>query len=425
MISVPDDLKRYRRKRLVSGPWRLEGKLGQPAAAALVIPALAESATLPKTLQSLAANDSELLERTLIIVVINQRSDSADELRQDNRRCLGLLRKFPAGRLRLAWVNACTDGRELPPGQGVGLARKIGFDLCLEHLDWRQDPFLISLDADTLVDPGYLAALHQHFKTRRRGGAVIPFRHRKASSPAQEEAIRLYELYLRSYTYGLKLAGSPYAYTSIGSAFACSAAAYIQAGGMNRRLAGEDFYFLQQLNKISGIDEVAGALVRPSPRASLRVPFGTGRTVSRLSNGEAANFTFCSHSAFTRLQQFLQSVEDSWSAPAVQLLAQAGTLDNRLRNYLEQLNFALAWSQLQRNHSSRVQFIRGFHGWFDGLRTRQLLTSLTGDDTSSPLQKVNGLFKWGGLPTQHQEQDQLALLEQLQGIPPALTAHTQ
>jgi len=47
----------------------------------------------------------------------------------------------------------------------------------------------------------------------------------------------------------LQQAGSPYAYHTIGSAFACRAEAYIAAGGMNRRHAAEDFYFLQQLAK--------------------------------------------------------------------------------------------------------------------------------------------------------------------------------
>ncbi|MDT8419912.1 MAG: hypothetical protein RQ754_05740 [Desulfuromonadales bacterium] len=420
MSVFPDSLQRYRRKRMVTGPWLLEGDLGKPAAAAVVIPALAESDSLPGTLHSLAANDLQLLQRTLIVVVVNHRADTASDLQQDNLRCLARLRQFPADGLRLAWVDGCSPGRELPPGQGVGLARKIGFDLCLERLDWRQPPFLVSLDADTLVAPDYLTALHQHFATSRCGGAVIPFRHDRGPSAAHEEAIRLYELYLRSYTFGLKLAGSPYAYTSIGSAFACTAAAYIQAGGMNRRLAGEDFYFLQQLNKTSGIEDVHGTLVLPSPRSSLRVPFGTGQTVSMLNESGKTNFSFCAHSAFILLRQFLEIVEHGWNLPAEQLLLQAASLDNRLRNYLDGRNFTAAWSLLQKNHPGKSQFLRGFHGWFDGLRTRQLLTILSGDETSSPRQRINDLFRWGGLPPRDLESEQLALLEQLQGIPASL-----
>jgi hypothetical protein len=52
---------------------------------------------------------------------------------------------------------------------------------------------------------------------------------------------------------------------------ACRASAYVAAGGMNRRLAGEDFYFLQQVHKTSGVAALYGTTVHPSPRSSQRV----------------------------------------------------------------------------------------------------------------------------------------------------------
>jgi len=60
---------------------------------------------------------------------------------------------------------------------------------------------------------------------------------------------------------------------SLGGAIAliaCTAQAYIAVGGMVRRQAGEDFYFLQKLAKRGPIHEIADTTVRPSPRRSDR-----------------------------------------------------------------------------------------------------------------------------------------------------------
>jgi hypothetical protein len=122
-------------------------------------------------------------------------------------------------------VDAASAGRELPAkGGGVGLARKIGFDLALSILAFeRSDPLLIALDADTLVMPDYLPSLVSHFQMAAAGGAVIPFCHQGGSSPRHDRAIRRYELFLRSYVLGLSRADSPYAFHTVGSAMACTA----------------------------------------------------------------------------------------------------------------------------------------------------------------------------------------------------------
>ena len=40
----------------------------------------------------------------------------------------------------------------------------------------------------------------------------------------------------------------------------CTAKSYVATGGMNRRMAGEDFYFLQKLAKTDGVDLRVGKL---------------------------------------------------------------------------------------------------------------------------------------------------------------------
>src|SRR5690606_34259480 len=81
---------------------------------------------------------------------------------------------------------------------------------------------------------------------------------------------------------GLAWCGSPYAFHTIGSTMACTARAYAPVAGMPKRTAGEDFYFLDKLAKAGPIEPMNGTVVQCSPRASHRVPFGTGRRMSQL-----------------------------------------------------------------------------------------------------------------------------------------------
>ncbi len=413
-MSMKRQLKRYLDNRAVLSPWRLDGDREGDIEAAVVVPALAESAGLPATLQSVAENDPEMLCRTLVVIVVNNRADASGEVRRDNEIVLDWLASHPFPPLRLAWVNAAATGLELPAGQGVGLARKIGFDAALQHLDWNKDPLLISLDADTLVDPNYLAAVFRHFASASTAGAVIPFRHQQGADLLQEEAIRRYELFLRSYQFGLKQAGSLYAYHSIGSAFACRAQGYIEAGGMNRRLAGEDFYFLQQLSKVGGVSLVDGTQVHPAARSSTRVPFGTGRIVEQHQQGVRPGYQFVDKRAFSLLQCWLRLIEEDSAATPATLLGRARRLSMELAEFVEGRNFALIWDRLQNNHRCEMQRIRAFHHWFDALRTRQLLTRLSAT-TCDPVPLVEELLDWGGYPGCRDTCSQLALLERVQG----------
>lgn len=408
-------LEKYLRSRAITLPWSLVGTDRSDFKAATVIPALAESKSLPKTIDSLALNPAELLQQTLIIVVVNNRSSASEQLKADNRATLEWLQSEPHSQLTLAWVDAASSGLELPEKEGVGLARKIGFDLALTKLDWTQNPLLISLDADTLVEQNYLNAIFEHFDQSGCGGATVPFRHQAADEPLQQAAIRQYELYLRSYLFGLQQAGSPYAYHTIGSAFVCRAEAYLAAGGMNRRHAAEDFYFLQQLAKTSGVEIITGTLVCPSARFSERVPFGTGRAVQEQVSAGQRPFQFSSASSFQVLQQWLQLAADFIEAPVATVVEEAEAISSVLAEMLAELDFASIWSQLQNNFVDPEKRLAAFHCWFDGLRTRQLLTRLDAACTQSRDELLAELLRWGGYPGRDDGVSQLQQLERLQG----------
>jgi hypothetical protein len=281
---------------------------------------------------------------------------------------------------------------------GVGFARKLGLDLSLSRLNWEEEPLLVCLDADTLVEANYLSVIASHFQQSALGAAVLPFRHQPGIDAAQQAAIDRYELFLRSYVYGLRLAGSPYAFNSIGSAIACRASAYVRCGGMNCRKAGEDFYFLQKLAKTDGVDFLTGTTVFPEPRVSERVPFGTGRSMARLLDGDAQAVLFYPVETFRVLAAWLHAVEHNLSGDAGSLLILAEKISTELANYLEQANWRTTWPRLQSTHKSEVQRLQAFHLWFDGFRTMRLIHMLcdVGPCRGEPEDVLPGYFAWEG-----------------------------
>ncbi len=321
-----------------------------------------------------------MLNRFLILVVVNNRADADDADIADNLESVALLPKWKQqyGLQNLFWVDAASAGRELPLRQGVGLARKIGMDLTLRHLDYSgKDPVLVCLDADTLVQPDYLPALVRHFDDAAAGGASIPYRHRPAATPAGRAAIERYELFLRAYVLGLERAASPYAFHTIGSAMACRASAYIAAGGMNRRMAGEDFYFLQQIFKTAGVATLSGTTVYPSPRSSHRVPFGTGRAVGDMLVQGGKLLLFYQPVVFEIVGDWLAYVTENHKADAATLLNGALRISPVLHEFLEQAGFGASWDNLKNNCRDSTRLLPAFHGWFDAFRTMRLIHQLS------------------------------------------------
>lgn len=396
-------INNYLKSRTIGGPWLIEGCTEGGFSGAVVIPALAESATLFATLSSLASNPPELLLRFLVLVVVNHRADAAFGDQSDNLATLALLAESVASfpQLNLAWIDAASPGLELPSkGGGVGLARRIGLDLALSRLHSNgHDPILVCLDADTLVRPDYLPALIRHFGQSRCGAAVIPFLHQQGLSPQADRAIMRYELFLRCYVLGLSLAGSPYAFHSVGSAMACRATAYVKIGGMNSRSAGEDFYFLQQLARTVCVEQVAGTVVYPSQRASHRVPFGTGRSISRILDGGDEELLFYQTPCFRILGEWLTLVASRLDIEGSELLKLAGAISTDLAEYLELNRFREVWPKLQSNNPKRPALLAAFNGWFDGLKSMKLIHHLTAGSypRCEPEQALPGLLQWGGL----------------------------
>ncbi|MDY0191205.1 MAG: hypothetical protein RBR22_10765 [Desulfuromonas sp.] len=372
--------------------WQLQGDTN-PCSIAVVIPALGEGAQLWATLNSIATNPLPLLHKTVVAVVINSRADSAPSLIKQNLIDLKYLqrhssnplsthqnrpdsdKKLNFAALRLAWVDATSDNRQLPSKNGgVGLARKIGCELMLPQLD--KQGVLVQLDADTRVDQQYLGAISSAFASTTCQAAVISYKHQDSASSKERNAIQHYELYMRCHALGLRLAGSPYAYHSIGSTIACSKKAYLKAGGMNCRSAGEDFYFLQQLAKTSGVQRISATVVHPAARISQRTPFGTGQVIHERCTSNSEQL-FYAPQCYQLLHRWLKLISNNLDNSGAELLAQARTINSDLACFIEQQNFAAVWQRLSATHRTHQRRLHAFHEWFDALKTLRCIKHLS------------------------------------------------
>ena len=335
---------------------------------AVVIPCYRDSAALSACLDSLFETENSF--PVAVIVVVNHPENGDAEA---SVSALDMLQKItaPAG-FALFPVYA----PDLV--NGVGEARKIGFDLfcrscTAENAD---DSVMFSLDADCLVSGEYFSSVMELFQSDScAGGVVIPVKHQRADDPETERAIRCYEEYLLSYERELEAAGSPYAFQTIGSGFAIRVRDYIRCGGMKQKRAGEDFYFLQEMIKSSKLIKYPSVLVYPSPRISTRVPFGTGTAVRDIIGGKMPRGV--TKESFG----ILKTVLDAVNAPGTLVDAEVflAEIPEKAAEFFRANGFVNSWrkSVVNQKLDSDESRRRAFHLWFDGLQTRRFLHSLS------------------------------------------------
>ncbi|MEL6675489.1 MAG: glycosyltransferase family A protein [Bacteroidota bacterium] len=267
-------------------------------------------------------------------------------------------------------ILSCLD---LPPKHaGVGLARKIGLDEAVDRLQQagQAEGILACLDGDSLVEPTYLQCIEEAFRRRPRLEALsIRFAHPLEGSQYEAsiyQGIIRYELFLRYYVEGLRKAGFPFAFHAVGSAMAVRAQAYQKYGGMNRRKAGEDFYFLQKFMAGEQLAELQNTLVIPSPRPSDRVPFGTGKAIQDWLNGEQKTWETYDPRAFEVLRTWIQSLP-AWREGIPTDLPAA------IYQFLEQENFSRAYSDIRQHAKDEKRFRKRYFQWLDGLKVLKFI----------------------------------------------------
>ena len=362
----------YLKKRGISGPWKIKPLINRTFNQAIVIPSYSEFEFLPDTLESINQNKPELLNQTLVLVVVNNANNSPQSIKDNNQLTIRKINRnnyqFPH-----AVIDAASSGLELPlKHAGVGLARKIGMDLVLPHL-LSSKSLIFCTDADTKVSPDYLSKVTQYFDSHNTSAAVIGFDHLQSEDSAINDAIGKYENFLKTTAEKMKNAGSPYGYVSMGSTIVCTAEAYCAVGGMSRKKATEDFYFLQELTKYCGVHNIPETLVFPSPRPISRVYLGTGYRMEQIQKGFDITNLYYSDDAYRYLSKWLQLGGHAWENSLNDLLKDIKSIHPNLIGFLKIEGIETIWSKIQNNAPSELHFKEQFHRWFDGLKTIRFL----------------------------------------------------
>lgn len=256
-------------------------------------------------------------------------------------------------------------------GWGVGLARKTGMDEAVRRFDLidKADGIILNLDADCTVEENYLTAIWSEFREKKsRSACSIYFEHPLEGNEFSEEVyknITLYELHLRYYYQALVYTGCPHVFHTVGSAMAVRALAYVKSGGMNRRQAGEDFYFIQKLIPAGGFFSIASTTVLPSPRPSFRVPFGTGATIAKLSdNGETFLYSY-NIQAFKDLKTFFEMKGMFFGNKNESLQEIYEIVPESIRAFIPKPEFVEKIGEIKDNTSISSSFDKRFSGWFN------------------------------------------------------------
>ncbi|MBT3385250.1 MAG: glycosyltransferase [Prolixibacteraceae bacterium] len=260
---------------------------------------------------------------------------------------------------------------------GAGLARKSGMDEAIRRFNTIEKPngIIVSLDADTLVSKNYFVEIENHFKLHPKDvGATISFQHQtKGLKEKHLQGIQLYEKYLDYYKKALDFTGYPFSMFTVGSAFAVTADAYVKRGGMNRRQAGEDFYFLQNLVQVGKVGQVNSAKVFPSARLSDRVPFGTGPILQKWINGEEDLTQTYNFQAFIDVKKLFDLKEEFFKIDEIEFKNIINKLPDSVRLFIQQDNFLVELNDLNNNCSTLKSFQSRFFQKFNAFKILKFL----------------------------------------------------
>lgn len=342
----------------------------------VVIPCFREPDVL-QTLRSLLACSLPVC-RVEVIVLINHSEVVTEEIKRQNRATRKEIDEWVLANQTEGIKFYAVGPLELKKKwAGAGLARKGGMDEAIRRFNLlnRPDGIIVSLDADTLVEENYLVEIERFFKQNiYHIAATIAFSHQIDGLEGKHlEGIRLYEKYMEYYKNALEFTGYPFPMFTVGSAFTVKAEAYVKRGGMNRRQAGEDFYFLQNLAHFGKVGEITGTAVHPSARLSDRVPFGTGPVLQRWMKGEEDLTKTYNFQAFIDLKVFFDTKDRLFKISENEFQHLLDNLPPAVKTFLNEDDFWLEIQDLNANCSVLSAFQKRFYQKFNSFKILKYL----------------------------------------------------
>ncbi len=303
-----------------------------------------------------------------VIVVINDSEKDTLAIKKLNQRIYQQTEKWSqrnsTSRLRFRVIY-----RDNLPTKfaGVGLARKIGMDEACYRFEkiGKKKGIIACFDADSRCEQNYFIELEKHFQRNPTTPACsIYFEHPTSGAHYGQkvyDAIIAYELHLRYFVHAQRFAGCPFAYQTIGSSMAVRADYYQAQGGMNRRKAGEDFYFLHKFIALGNFTELNATKIIPAPRISDRVPFGTGKTIGAIIRQKGEYSTY-NPMIFRDLRQFLKNLQGLYEK---ELSWKQLGLSDSVQQFLHLHNFDEKLLEVRQNTADFAAFRKRFFRRFN------------------------------------------------------------
>lgn len=348
----------------------------------VVIPAYREPYII-RTLESLYACTRPAAHAE--VIVVPNRPESADistreQTRQMQAEISDWIKKHDQPALRfLQMPEQVMPDRDA----GVGMARKTGMDQAVARFNaiGCSSGLVMCFDADSLCTPDYFTSLEDTLlRFPRMRGCNLYFEH-PLSGPEFPEpvyrAIAGYELHLRYMNLYNRYTGFPYAYHTIGSCFGVRAETYAREGGMNKRKAGEDFYFLNKVIPLGEFREINTTCVIPSPRLSDRVPFGTGAAIARYLQEDKAEILTYNPECYQGLKALFDRVPELYDKERPDVHNLLKGLPEPLACFLRENRAQEAIEEARMNSASGQAFVARFYRWFNAFRIIKYLNYAT------------------------------------------------
>ncbi|PKP42906.1 MAG: family 2 glycosyl transferase [Bacteroidetes bacterium HGW-Bacteroidetes-12] len=318
-------------------------------------------------------NCASTKENIEVITVINSSDNEDVKIINRNKNALDSALDWVGNHQRKNIHFSFIEATNLPKKEaGVGFARKIGMDESYNQFleIGRKDGVIVCFDADATCSKNYLVEIENHFKKHTKTtGCSIYFEHPIEGNEYPQaiyEGIIQYELHLRYYKEALAFVGLPYAFHTVGSSMAVRASVYQKQGGMNKRKAGEDFYFLQKVIPLGNFSEINLTTVFPSPRISERVPFGTGRAMQQWINNKQKELLTYNFTSFLDLKVFFDKSEQFFTEDDVEL-------PESIQLFLHEINFNENLIKIRANSTNKNHFKSLLFKWFNAFKTLKYL----------------------------------------------------
>jgi len=360
-----------------------------------------------------------------VIIVINSPEDAPEDVKRNNTDAAVKVNDWIKDHPDRSFEFLLMLKLDMPvKDAGVGLARKTGMDEALSRFNTLgcRDGIILSFDADSVCDENYFTSIEETLSCHQDvRGFSIYFEHPVTGNEFPEKTYRgiiAYELHLRYVSLFLRYTGFPYAVHTIGSCFGVRAMTYALQGGMNKRKAGEDFYFLNKIIGSGDFIEINNTCVYPSPRISNRVPFGTGAAIAKYMALEKEFYNTYDPNSFMMLRNLFMQIPEFYKISKSGIESRIASLSKPLSGFLGSIDAVNAILEINANSASVKAFIKRFYSWFDAFRIIKFLNYCSQNYTPQIAVRdaVNVYLNTTGITLPHKEASELEMLFLLRKI---------